>query len=1551
MNLPAQRFVVLILPATWVHKVFRVFRILGVLSIPMPPTALLVLAFACGSVHALEHSVTDFRLDSSSASGDKYRLDPAWGDSLLLNAESFRYTSVKTYLLSDTRFDNGDAGASPISASNGPNKFKVCYLSWRGFAHDNSPGAYPPPNSREAPRANIVIRNIDLSADTADIDLSATTLAPMEIIPDPARFLYSNGPPGPTFLNFAAEGDNYAAYWGSGTPSGPVRRTTHKQVMAGAYVTPVTPVTTGGFGKISSALIPGSAGTRTVVAYETDFTTNKFQVRWEDLNAATSVASADYARPVFPEDFAVAGDSDGNVVALWRESADLYAVAFDSAHTEIQPPTLIQAGITYQDGAEHMYRPYAVASLRRNAFMIAYSQVAGAVTNIQTRTVALPGSGGWSVGAPVAVTANHINLYPDIAVSADRAVIGYFQRPIGGVDYRFQGAIMEKSGNTLSFFVGRTDLDFANENINFTATNIKWSRYHCLKTASVSIDAKGNVVAAYDSGSHAKAALVRNTPIYYDTATFQSKILKVENPAIPAFTFNPASDSVDFKLVRSVTTDSFRTVLRLAASPDNAFTGPASDFTAIPMAFRAAKGFYRYRVDMLTLKTGNPTTTNLTTPKVKSLTVEYNVKPWTPVVDSIRVGSSAQAAYNSLTPYALLARKDSLVLVCRGFDADDAGLQFQLSLGSAVLKSAAGARTSPGNYTATLRILPPDTLLNPLVLTLATLDTNGWNSRTVSLGFGFTNIVPSQTVKIFRNRGSDSSSVYLPYGNGVDTLAPVTGGVLYVQETDSLTVKARYADGNDDTVTAEWRRNSTTLGGRRFSVADSANFRFSPDNLAPLIDTLAMSVRDKDTMVTLRVPVRVNRTPAVDSVFHASYKAKDSVWNPGPFDRIKNWGADTGLVIPSGLSTLLQAGVSDADAGDVLMGKWRIWKQPSGCARGNIGCYIQTDSANGLSITRTFGTEERFLTFRVTDPTGAFRERRVWLEYPVLDTSGTGSSGYAAAVRKLSGDIAFTIDAARRDTTVHADISSQGTADLRITSVATKSNDRKWADLKLTWVAGSPPRQDSARFSGATNINALPGGKVVVLAPGAVLSFNFRFFSDSLRGDSVLTDTLLVQTNDFANPVLKIPFRIQYRDLPVATLSVPGAARAGVPGGFNNAGLPRLVPARSSIAVSFSEPVRILKPESLFRVYSLLDSIKRPAGLGTIPGTYAYKRKSTGLGKISAAAAVDSLADTVIFTPKYTKASDSLKVKPNAGYFLYRDVLRIKLSNSITDLAGNALDLRLSKTVLAPGSLDSAFQVRVDTSYFAVVSTQPAQGDSGWDPEMPIRIRFNRKVALGPPAGNDTLTLFTPAALKAVDNRAIRVTSAYRPGRGYDFRMLSLADNDSTLIIGTRPYLPALDTVKLVLSGGILDTSGLSLDGNGNLLPEWLYDQRDTVDQFTLAFITKDADFYVFPNPFRFSDSRHRDKGAITFKNLNSLRGYGRASDVTLRVHTMTGDLVYKTSTSAVIPGEPEKSSHTSLDWNLRNDQGATVGTGVYIFTLMSGKDRVLRKGKVAVVR
>jgi len=154
-------------------------------------------------------------------------------------------------------------------------------------------------------------------------------------------------------------------------------------------------------------------------------------VRWEDVVAATSVVSPFYARPVFPEDFAVAADSAGNSVAMWREAADLYAVGFDNTHAQVMAPTLIQAGVAYQDSIEHMYRPYAIVPTTQGNFLIAYAFVTGAVSDIMTRTLALPiAPQAYSLGAPLAVSGGiHYSLFPDLAVSKDRIAVGWFQRP------------------------------------------------------------------------------------------------------------------------------------------------------------------------------------------------------------------------------------------------------------------------------------------------------------------------------------------------------------------------------------------------------------------------------------------------------------------------------------------------------------------------------------------------------------------------------------------------------------------------------------------------------------------------------------------------------------------------------------------------------------------------------------------------------------------------------------------------------------------------------------------------------------------------------------------------------------------------------------------------------------------------------------------------------------------------------------------------------------------------------------------------------------------
>lgn len=1516
------------------------------------------------STYALEHSVTKFRLDFSGSALDTAKLDVGWSDSLLINAQTHKYRNVRTDKLNkgSVASNNGAAAAGAVVTSTGQYKFKVAYLSYQ-FAHTST-------NAASSLLANIVTRNIDLSPDTLWVDTASTVIALNEVM----------GYQSPIYLNYSGEGNKYSAYWGSNVLGGPIRRSSHKEASSGIAfgnwgvnipLAPATPVASGGLGKVSAALQPNTGGNQYALAYETPgaYPAGKFEVRWENIDAITTEVSPTVVTAVIPEDFAVAMDSLGNTAVLWRQeivktspvsSSNLWLTAYDPSHTVIYGPTMIQTNIFSRDtlALEHLYRPFAITSQRKNNFLFTYGRTTGANTLLYFRELSLSGTPTVSAESapltPPGDAAPFHYMFPDLASTADRVVVSWFKRGNTNYSQRLKGSILSKINGSYTM-AGRVDLDFASENVAFGApTNGLWYQYHYFKSASVAMDDRGNIVAAYDSGGSSKVAMVSNTSIYYDSAEFVSKIFRVENAAIPGTVFDPSSDSVDFLSINGVGSDSANTGLQLAVASDSATLGAGPVYLPLLTHKVATTGFYRYRVLIKTNTSVDTLITNRTTPKLLSMSIKMNVKPRNLLLDSIKVGSAPMVHFDSNALYVLRPRKDSLRLVCSAFDLDDSTLDFRVSIGKTILKTAAAIRKSPGKFSVAIALKPLDTIPDPLPLTIVAVDDKGWNSAPFTFLLKHKNTPPIQSLQVFRNRGRDSLGFYVPRGGGMDSLIPLPLELILVQVKDTLTIKGTYTDSNDDSLTSLWWKNSDSLNNhaKKISKSDVQSIKFPVDTVAPLIDTLTFSIRDKDTIVNFKFRVRPNRVPSIDSVRHYSFKMGDSTYfirdslKVGRFDRITNFGSDSTLVVPAGLLTTLDAGTSDQDVslGDSLKLFWATWAPMAGCApSGNLACYTQTDSMLGKTFTHTFAPSvpDQFLTLRAVDISGAFLQRKIKLEFSIADTAGM-----ADAAKALNGkELRFVLGAKIRDTTVKLEITNTGNIPLQILAVSTKNNDRKWLNFKLEWLSGSVGNE--LGFNGRTSDNLITNGNQVFVDADGKLGLKFTFFSDSLRGDSILSDTLVVRTADFANPVFKIPFQIKYDDLPLLRIGIPGAAAAGSGNGFNAAGLPALVPARSNLVFSFNERVKIREPDSVFQIYSLLDSLKSPFGYHRIAGAFSYRLKSKGLGKIAAAA--DSVADSLVFTPRYDRKSDSMQVQPAPGYFIYRDVLHIRVSNQITDLAGNSLDLKLDRSL---EKFSAVFEAKVDTGFFRVIESEPAPGVTGWKQDQPMRIRFNRKLAQRPPWGVDSLTSLDLKTMQGDSNNAIRITSAFMGKKRYDFLFLALENGDSTLVFKTRPHFPAKDTVTIALSGALMDTSGLSLDGNGNYFPDWLYSRVDSADAFSFSFMTGYQDFYIYPNPFRFSDARHREKGSITFKNVNTLTGFVPGQPVTLRIHTMTGELVYASRDgSAVARAGANSEVFSSLGWDLQNRAGTTVGTGVYIYTLMTGNSKVLRKGKVAVVR
>ncbi len=336
--------------------------------------------FYSHSCYALTHYVTDFRLDFSGALADTMKLNPGWGDSLVVGDSFYSYKSVLTKNLTDNNSTNGGAGASTIAACYQRYGFKAAYLAWRPVRHN---GDQPGPLGL-AVRANIVMRDISILPDTVIVKDSSDILVQNENIPDTA-FPYQNPsglvqvPPAPYYFNFAAEGGKYSAYWSALTPTGPVRRTTFVESQAGGnsanwgkYVTPLTNVKVGNYGTVSACIVPGSGGAKTALVYEVPSAapTSKFEVRWEDLDNVTSITAPKITRPThIPDDFGIAADSSGNVLVLFRDTTKLYALAYNNSQTLILDTTLIASGI-YYDNDSHKHRPYAVASMVNGKFLL-----------------------------------------------------------------------------------------------------------------------------------------------------------------------------------------------------------------------------------------------------------------------------------------------------------------------------------------------------------------------------------------------------------------------------------------------------------------------------------------------------------------------------------------------------------------------------------------------------------------------------------------------------------------------------------------------------------------------------------------------------------------------------------------------------------------------------------------------------------------------------------------------------------------------------------------------------------------------------------------------------------------------------------------------------------------------------------------------------------------------------------------------------------------------------------------------------------------------------
>ena len=116
------------------------------------------------------------------------------------------------------------------------------------------------------------------------------------------------------------------------------------------------------------------------------------------------------------------------------------------------------------------------------------------------------------------------------------------------------------------------------------------------------------------------------------------------------------------------------------------------------------------------------------------------------------------------------------------------------------------------------------------------------------------------------------------------------------------------------------------------------------------------------------------------------------------------------------------------------------------------------------------------------------------------------------------------------------------------------------------------------------------------------------------------------------------------------------------------------------------------------------------------------------------------------------------------------------------DSANNALDLRIAREKIPPGSMDTTFTVNIDTSTLRVTRLEPKAESNLWNPDDPIRIYFNHPLSHRVRIGEDWFLSLDSKRLVAGENQTIQVVSAFSGGQPYELRYVRTGEGDTSLI-------------------------------------------------------------------------------------------------------------------------------------------------------------------------